>query len=373
VKQAIEREIGILPRDAHLFVHNTTREEELVNEELVASLRRGEGKKVEMSLLVEQADAQEVIPALAANAEVVLGAAGAIGLERLNNAMAVAFVPAHPDWVVLSEYGGNRIRINNIRTGALVCKFGESGAGEGQFYGPRGVAILSDGSTMLVVDCQNHRVQVLRLVAHIDNTGAYLEFVREFGGGGGSNEGQLLCPMGMGLLQGDSGPETVLVAEQANHRVSHFKLDGTFICIFAGTGKEGSGDGEFAYPRGIAVLSPTGEVAVVDYNNHRIQIFDAGGGYKRQFGSKGKELDGHLHCPTGVTSDVHGNLLVTDLTDRLQVFSLEGSHLCTRNDLGLNPRDAKGVAWNSAGGVAVANGGLNNALLWGTRSRAAWR
>jgi DNA-binding beta-propeller fold protein YncE len=366
VKQAIEHATGVIPRDAHLFVHGGARETELQDDEAVSSLRVGKGTKVGMSLLVVQADAQHIIPGLAAEAQVVLGAAtGVAGDEKLTNPLAVSFMPAHPHWVVLTEYGGDRVKINHVRTGALVCKFGESGNGDGQFYGPRGVTVTPDSSLLLVVDCQNHRVQVLRLMAHANGSSASLEFVRQIGNGGGSDDGQLLCPMGMALL-GEGANTTVLVAEQANHRVSQFKLDGTFIRIFAGTGKEGSGDGEFAYPRGITVLGSSGEVAVVDYDNYRIQIFNAEGAYSRQFGSEGKENDGEFDCPTGLTSDAHGNLLVTDLTNRLQVFSPKGLHLCTRNDLGLNPRDAKGLAWNAAGGLAVANGAMNNALLWGT-------
>jgi hypothetical protein len=70
-----------------------------------------------------------------------------------------------------------------------------------------------------------------------------------------------------------------------NYRVSQFKLDGTFIRIFAGTGTRGSGDGEFIDPRGLTVLGSSGdEVAVDDCNNHRVQIFDREGNYTRQFG-----------------------------------------------------------------------------------------
>jgi hypothetical protein len=53
------------------------------------------------------------------------------------------------------------------------------------------------------------------------------------------------------------------------------------------------------------VLGSSGEVAVADHDNHRVQIFDSEGNYKRQFGIKGKHLctytrgeeDG-LFCPS---------------------------------------------------------------------------
>jgi DNA-binding beta-propeller fold protein YncE len=125
---------------------------------------------------------------------------------------------------------------------------------------------------------------------------------------------------------------------------------------------EGSGDGEFICARGITVLGSSGEVAVADCNNHRVQIFDSEGNYKRQFGTEGKE-DGQFYRPSGLASDAHGNLLVTDFANRLQVFDPEGKHLCTRSDLGLHTLE-KGIAWSTGGGIVVANGKANKVLVW---------
>jgi DNA-binding beta-propeller fold protein YncE len=259
----------------------------------------------------------------------------------------------------------HRIKISNIRTGALVCKFGEYGKGEGQFYYPVGVAVTSDSSFVIVADRYNNRVQVLRLVVGADGISAHLEFFRSLGNGEGSAEGQLKYSIGVALLQSNGGQqETVLVTESGSHRVSQFALDGTFIGIFAGTGVVGSGDGEFHYPRGITVLGSSGEVAVADYGNHRVQIFDSEGNYKRQFGTGGKEADGQFFCPTGLASDAHGSLLVVDWTNRLQVFDPEGKHLCTRSDLRLHDNSAKGIAWSTGGEIAVADSEAHNARVW---------
>jgi DNA-binding beta-propeller fold protein YncE len=223
--------------------------------------------------------------------------------------------------------------------------------------------VTSDSSFVIVADYFNHRVQVLRLVVGADGISAHLEFVRSLGSRHGSAEGQLSDPYGVALLQSNGGQqETVLVTEEENHRVSQFALDGTFIGIFAGAGKEVSGDGEFKVPRGITVLGSSGEVAVTDRDNHRVQIFDNEGNYKRQFGIEGKEKDGQLFSPTGIASDAHGNLLVTDSTNRLQVFDSEGKHLCTRSDLGLAA--ASTIAWSAGGEIAVANGVVNKVFVW---------
>jgi hypothetical protein len=365
VKQEVESKLGIRPREAIVFSGNTAHTEKLPDEETLDSLLVGEEAKLELLLLVEQADAQQVVPELAAEPSLVLGDGTAGDSDtQLHLPMGAAFIGAHPDWLVTTEHLGNRIKISNIRTGALVCKFGEYGSGEEHVSCPIGVAVTSDSSFVIVADSNNNRVQVLRLVVGANGISAHLEFVRSLGNGFGKAEGQLDYPFGVALLQSNGGQqETVLVTESGNHRVSQFALDGTFIGIFAGTGKEGSGDGEFYYLQGITVLGSSGEVAVADQGNHRVQIFDSEGKYKRQFGTEGKEADGQFFLPAGLTSDAHGNLLVVDYTNRLQVFDPEGKHLCTRSDLRLHT-STKGIAWSAGGEIAVTFSDAHKVVVW---------
>jgi hypothetical protein len=416
LKQQVERDAGFKSAEMKLYVHDDLREEELENGETLGGLRQGKMLAVLITLIVHDPDAQEVVPRLGAKADLVLGdGTRGDGNGQMWASFGVAFVPAHPDWLVTTEFNSNRVKISNIRTGALICKFGEDGCsddvfdeessddgsdeetsdndsdddgsdadsdcgssnnnldddssgadsdsgisnnnlhddssgadsdygisntnlendsgegvGAGHFNAAWGVIVTSDSSFVIVVDDYNHHIKVLRLVVAADGSSAHLEFVRHIGNGRGSSEGQLMHPIGVALLSGDGGgQETVLVTDSNNNRVSQFKLDGSFIRIFAGTGKFGEGDGEFCYPYGITVLGSSGEVAVTDCHSHRVQIFDREGNYKRQFGSEGKEADGQFECPSAVASDAHGNLLVLDKTTRLPVFSPEGEHLCT--------------------------------------------
>jgi hypothetical protein len=367
-KTHMECKLGIRQRDMHMF--DAKREEELQDVETLRSLLVGEGTKLEISLLVVRADAQQVVQELATEAGLVLGdgTAGS-GDDQLNDPMGVAFIAAYPDWLVTTEDGGHRIKISNSRTGALLCKLGEEGQGQGQFLNPGAVVATSDSSFVLVAEYAQQRVQMLRLTVEADRSSAALEFIRFIGSTGEGREdgsdsaGQLRSPFGMALLLGQDGCETLLVTEEENHRVSQFSLDGTFIRIFAGSGVPGSGDGEFNGPDGITVLGAS-EVGVADYHNDRVQIFDNSGFYLRQFGSSGGEADGQFDGPTSLASDAHGNILVTDKTRRLQVFSPEGRHLCTRNDIGLNDVGITTVAWSSGGGLAIANGRKHTVLVW---------
>jgi DNA-binding beta-propeller fold protein YncE len=363
VKQEVESELGIRPREAIVFSGKNAHTDKLQDEETLDSLLVGEEAKLELLLLVEQADAQQVVPELAVEPSLVLGdGTSGNGDTQLNYPSGAAFIAAHPDWLVTIEQNANRIKISNIRTGALVCKFGAHGNGEGQFHFPVGVAVTSDSSFVVVADFNNYRVQVLRLVVGADGISAHLEFVRSLGSGMGSAEGY--NPFGVALLQSNGGQQETVLVTETNQRVSQFALDGTFVGIFAGTGEKESGDGEFKSPRGITVLGSSGEVAVADCGNHRVQIFDSQGNYKRQFGTEGKEADGQLFYPSGLASDAHGNLLATDFTNRLQVFDPEGKHLCTRSDLRLDGNSNKGIAWSAGGEIAVANWKANKVLVW---------
>jgi hypothetical protein len=309
VKQEVESKLGIKPREAIVLSGNRACTEELQDEHTLDSLLVGERAKLEVLLLVEQADLQQVVPELHVEPSLVLGdGTHGDGDTQVQYPFGAAFLAAHPDWLVTSDQMGNCIKISNIRTRALVCKFGKGGSDEGQFKRPSRVAATSDSSFVIVSDSSSHRVQVLRLVVGADGISAHLEFVRSLGSGMGNAEGKLDVPYGAALLQSNGGQqEAVLVTEEGNQRVSQFVLDGTFVGVFAGTGKEGSGDGEFKFPQGIAVIGSSAEVAVADGDNDRVQIFDSEGNCKRQFGAYGKEADGQLFCPSGLASDAHGN------------------------------------------------------------------
>ena len=59
--------------------------------------------------------------------------------------------------VIVAEYGGHCISIFSP-TGEKLRSFGSQGSGQGQFSGPRGVAVDDDGS-ILVADAGNNRIQ----------------------------------------------------------------------------------------------------------------------------------------------------------------------------------------------------------------------
>ena len=148
----------------------------------------------------------------------------------------------HPMGMLRGLFAAQRVassaEVRAMRDGAFVRTIGSKGSDDGQFgVGTCGLAFDSEGN-LVVADCCNHRVQVLRY-----SDGAHVRTI----------------------------------------------------------GSEGSGNGQFNYPRGIAV-DGEGNVAVFDHNNARVQVHRlSDGAYIRTIGSASKtpnrEFQPTNRCP----------------------------------------------------------------------------
>ena len=127
------------------------------------------------------------------------------------------------------------------------------------------------------------------------------------------------------------------------------------LCI----GKQGSGEGMFNTPLGVAV-NDRDEIVVADSNNHRVQVFDRNGTFLRCFGHRGENA-GEFKCPVGVAINKDRNIFVADNgNNRIQIFSWEGRHLGSFS--GKGSLDSQlchpwGLSLDSTGNVIVADTG----------------
>ena len=124
-------------------------------------------------------------------------------------------------------------------------------------------------------------------------------------------------------------------------------------------GKNGSGDGMFRCPLGVAV-SDRDEIVVTDELNHRVQVLDSNGTLLRSFGHKG-ENDGEFNHPFGIAIDKDRKIFVADSDkNRIQILSWEGRHLGSFGGIGnLDSQlsDPWGLSLDSTGNIIVADKG----------------
>lgn len=236
--------------------------------------------------------------------------------------------------VYVTDEGNQRIQVFS-NTGTFIRTWGSSGAGNGQFAFPFGVAVDHVGN-VYVADTNNERVQTFT------NTGT---FITKWGSAG-SGDGQFNGPVGIAVDH--SGH--VYVAEQFGARVDKFTTGGVFIgwagrctsgvncdtvnqhslgfsCTAAtcGVAISGSGNGQFNNPMGVATDSK-GSVFVVDANNFRVQKLLKSGTFSTTWGSNGCGT-GQFGSPLVVAVGPLGTVYVTDTNgsscgDRVEVFSL---------------------------------------------------
>ena len=194
-----------------------------------------------------------------------------------------------------------------------------------------GVAVSPVNGHVYVVDCGNSQIHVFNVE---------MKHVRTFGEHG-EREGQLKSPIGIDV----SATGQVYVANQANHCVSVFREDGTFIRTI--------GQKKLQYPLDVVVHS-SGLVYVADRDNLRIAVFSQEGKLVHTFGSKGGEK-GEFNWPSALATSPDGHHLYVSKRDnhRVQVFTLEGQFV---REFGTSQlKGPRGLTVTADGSVLVAD------------------
>ena len=124
-------------------------------------------------------------------------------------------------------------------------------------------------------------------------------------------------------------------------------------------GEEGSGDGMFDHPLGVAVTDKD-EILVADWQNHRVQVFDSNGTFLRSFGHRGKNA-GEFNSPFGIATDKDRKIFVAEPNNnRVQILSWEGRNLGSFGGQGSLDSQLSypwGLSLDSTGNVIVADSG----------------
>ena len=116
--------------------------------------------------------------------------------------------------------------------------------------------------------------------------------------------------------------DNLFISDSDLHCVYKLDKDGKQLKVI---GERGSGNGEFNFPRGVAVIGE--HVFVCDTENHRIQVFSRKLEFVKIIGSRGTG-NGQFNHVRDISQDEAGNLYVCDRNNhRIQVLNSEGEFL----------------------------------------------
>ena len=185
--------------------------------------------------------------------------------------------------------------------------FGRPGATEGMLNYPLGVDIDPDG-LVYVVDSNNCRVQVFQ------PDGKLHRVIGSIGSIGGS----FATPQGIHVY----GQGNFLVADTRNHRIQIYEN----LELKAVVGDLGDDDDQFRLPSA-ALMSPVGEIFVLDGKHGKVKVFGKDLKLKRSFGEPGS-AQGKLRQPQDMDLDERGRLWLADTGNhRIQLFDQNGKLL----------------------------------------------
>ena len=232
--------------------------------------------------------------------------------------------------------------------------YGMSGQG---FWTPQDFA-LADDDTVFVINRGAEELGQRISKVTLDH-----QFLGQFGAFG-RGDGQFVWPRSIAL----DGAGSVYATDDFLNRVSIFDPDGTFQCSW---GEAGDGKGQLNAPSGMA-FDADENLVMVDALNHRVQRFTKDGKYLGGFGCQGAD-DGQFNMPWGLCLDDCGNIYVADWkNDRVQKFDADG-HFAMKFEAsasGLGDlHGPTGVAVDSEGDVYVTDWGNHRLQVYGPDGR----
>ena len=246
------------------------------------------------------------------------------------------------DEIAVTDLSNYRVQIFDSG-GNYLRSFGRQGTKQGEFSNPRGIC-FDNKRNIFIADQNNHRIQIF------SGEGRYIGMF----GGKGSLDSQLSDPWGLSLdangniIVADSGnklikifstvgkfvrkiggpgslshpvhcvqcDEYLIVSDDGEHCIKVFSIEGKYQYKF---GQQGGGDGEFYYPRCMAVTKSK-HLMVCDGENDRIQVFELNGRFIGKFGTNGSEV-GEFNTPTSIAVLKSGRIVVLLLgNNRIQMF-----------------------------------------------------
>jgi DNA-binding beta-propeller fold protein YncE len=222
-------------------------------------------------------------------------------------------IPSQNLWPPLGKYPERAPSEAGVATAAAAAdmaplklnwlnSIGSPGNEAGQFFEPRDLAILSDGS-LVVADTKNRRVQLL------DPAGAPLQSLT-------GDEFPFEEPVAVAVNSQDE----ILVLDSTLQWIYRYNRAGNFLDRFGGP------SAFLFHPRGLTVFDDD-SVAVADTGQSRLALFSPDGAQAGSLGGLG-DGPGQFNEPTDVLRDAQGTYFVAEaMNNRIQRVDANGYHL----------------------------------------------
>ncbi|MGB0099125.1 MAG: Ig-like domain-containing protein [Nocardioides sp.] len=273
--------------------------------------------------------------------------------------------------VYVANYRQNAVTVFSP-DGECLRSWGSTGSGDGQFRTPYGVSTAMDPVTgeelVYVVDALNRRVQVFTTEG---------EFVGKFGTGGEPDEPGTLTTLRRASVATD-GSGDVWVADLWGWRVQRWARTetGWEHAQTLGSGMPPTtDDAVFHEPRGLAV-GQDGTVTVMDSVHHQFVRMDLDGTIQGRCGSRG-DGNGQYNWPRDVAIDeTTGDLWTADTKkNRLQIMRPNCNWRASRGSAGDGPSQfnwPRGIAIRQSDRTAwIADTQNHRVVVWDVASRTA--
>ncbi|VAW63471.1 NHL repeat domain protein [hydrothermal vent metagenome] len=124
-------------------------------------------------------------------------------------------------------------------------------------------------------------------------------------------------------------------------------------------------------PTGMAIERNSGDIYLLDTQQHQLLIFSASGELKKRIGQRGLEA-GEFNFPTHIEIENNTVLITDSLNFRVQLFDLNGKYLSDFGKAGQSSgylSRPKGVAMDKLGHIYVVDGLLNNIQLFNQQGK----
>ena len=251
----------------------------------------------------------------------------------------------HRGLLLVVDSNNHRVQVFSCDDGcSFVYKLGEGGLEPGQLRRPDGIAI--DHDHILISDTGNDRVQLWSL-----SNQSLLSCAGHLGARGSAFN----TPYGIAI---DKHHHRIIIADSCNHRLVFLSsIDLSFLFSIGGNrgSKPGPQPGEFLFPMGISIDEDRHRIIVADTYNHRVQVLSLiDGSFLFEFGSLGDQ-PGQFKYPQGLCIANQGRIIVADRHNyRLQSFTHEGHHISSFDCHDENP---SGVAFDEHRGLIAFSAG----------------